>query len=112
MPYVAMSQVKWCDSKTRKIHTVNAGDEVCEPVPSNVIARGLVAYLEHVPGMMWDERVAESGTASELPAVPVVSDAALSEALLTEDPLLQEQPTQQETEKPQKRKRGRPRKNR
>ena len=65
MPYVAMAELKWSipDKPKSCSVIVKAGDEVCPPVPPRAIQRGVVAFLEHVPGESWADRMAREDAA-------------------------------------------------
>jgi hypothetical protein len=80
MPYVAMAELKWSLGSGRGKVIVKAGDEVGGDVTRASIQRGLVAYLEHVPGELWDERMARMAREKEAkpaePAAPLAPAAA------------------------------------
>jgi hypothetical protein len=64
-----MAELKWSFPDRPGSVIVKAGDEVCPPVPPRAVQRGVVAFLEHVPGLGWDERMAQlAGPAPEAPA--------------------------------------------
>jgi len=66
MPYVAMAELKWSIPGRKGSVMVNAGDEVCPPVPARAIQRGVVAFLPNVTGMMWDERMVQVNAAQKV----------------------------------------------